>query len=126
MKAGSTQVELLFNHCNCNSRYSIDKNTQLKVYFMRFLSLQDRFGQKHVVEVLKEELEEGRWASFTLSANLEIKKKKKKAANIFSFFQFGFTWRVRRLRMERHDSALQRGGQKEVKIFLEKIVDLNR
>lgn len=83
MKAGSTQVELLFNHCNCNSRYSIDKNTQLKVYFMRFLSLQDRFGQKHVVEVLKEELEEGRWASFTFSANLEIKKKKKSRQHVF-------------------------------------------
>lgn len=27
--------------------------------------------------------------------------------------------------MERHDSALQRGGRKEVNIFLEKIVDLN-
>lgn len=42
---------------------------------MRFLSpLQDRFGQKHVLEVLKEELEEGRWASFTLSPNVKIKK----------------------------------------------------
>lgn len=40
----------------------------MEVYFMQFLSPpQDRFGQKHVVEVLKEELEEGRWASFTLS-----------------------------------------------------------
>lgn len=74
---------------------------------MRFLSpLQDRVGQKHAVEVLKEELEEGRWASFTLSPKLEIKK----AANVFSFFQFGFTGRIRRLRMERHDSALQREG----------------
>lgn len=47
----------------------------MEVYFMRFLSPQDRFGEKHVVEVLKEELDEGRWASFTLSSHLEIKKK---------------------------------------------------
>lgn len=67
---------LYSSHWNCNSRCSIDKDTQLKVYFMHFLSpLQDRVGQKHAVEVLKEELEEGRWASFTFSPKLEIKKK---------------------------------------------------
>lgn len=58
-----------------------------------FFSLQDKFGQKHVVEVLKEELEEGRWASFNLAAHLD----KKKAADIFSFIQFGFTRRTARL-----------------------------
>lgn len=48
----------------------------MDIYFMLFFPLQDRFGQEHVVEVLKEELEEGRSASLHLSAHfLEGKEK---------------------------------------------------
>lgn len=53
---------------------------------MLFFPLQDKFGQKHVVEVLKEELEEGRWASPHLSAHfLEGKKKATDIQYLFSF-----------------------------------------
>lgn len=88
---------------------------QMEIYFMLFFNLQDRFGQKHVVEVLKEELEEGRLASIHLSA---LGGRGKEAANLFYFLQFGFNKRTGGLWMERHSSAIQRGGQKELKLFV--------
>lgn len=57
---------------------STNKNLSVQLRFIScfFSPLQDRFGQKHVVEILKEELEEGRLASLHCSAHyLEEKEK---------------------------------------------------
>lgn len=84
--------------------------------FHAFFPFQDRFGQKHVVEVLKEELEEGRSASLHSSAHF-LEGKEKSCWHIFFFLQLGFSRRTGRLWMERHHSAVQRWGQKELKLF---------
>lgn len=85
--------------------------------------LQDSFGQQHVVEVLKEEMEHGRLASgFKLFSTMHtsqtvtlVFEKGTQIKTVIWFFppQFGFTGRAGRQWMERHSSPVQGGSKTE-------------
>lgn len=100
--------------------------------------LQDSFGQHHVVEVLTEEVEEGRSASslcpssdsitFSLSTlrthSRKLLKRREENAYLVCHFQFGVIGRAGGHRMERYSSAVQWGGKEEASVssFLGRII----
>lgn len=77
------------------------------------LQFQDGFGQLHVVEVVKEEMEHGR-SVLPFNAEIFTRQNLEGRSILFSFLfalQPGIARRVRRMRMERHSSTVQGGGE---------------